>query len=353
MPVLFSKSAAASFPQAKMLSKSFITMELNFDAIATYFTSIVRGIPSTLQQMELELTTIAYFCINGLAMIGRLDSSLPAAEKSRIIDWVYSQQISAPGSGGFRSTTCSSTPSHRFDESHLSATYSALATLLLLGDDFSRVDTPRLMATLTALQAPSGSFRASPLNDENDVRFVFCAAAVSTMLGTFSSLDVEKSITYLLDCQTYEGGFGHRPGDEAHGGPTYCAIASLDLWHALDRIRDRRRLALWFSQRQSDGFNGRSHKGTDTCYSFWVGAPMTTLKWFDVIVDRERLLAFIFSNFCDGGQFRSQSQTPPDVLHTHFALSGLSLLGFPGIEKIDPSLGVVEKYLPERIRRAK
>lgn len=28
-------------------------------------------------------------------------------------------------------------------------------------------------------------------------------------------------------CQTYEGGFGAEPGNEAHGGYTFCALACL------------------------------------------------------------------------------------------------------------------------------
>ena len=30
-------------------------------------------------------------------------------------------------------------------------------------------------------------------------------------------------------CQTYEGGFGATPGNEAHGGYSFCGLASLKL----------------------------------------------------------------------------------------------------------------------------
>lgn len=32
---------------------------------------------------------------------------------------------------------------------------------------------------------------------------------------------------FLLRCQTYEGGFGGEPFNEAHGGYNFCALAGL------------------------------------------------------------------------------------------------------------------------------
>ena len=37
----------------------------------------------------------------------------------------------------------------------------------------------------------------------------------------------EGLVPYLLSCQTYEGGFGGEPDNEAHGGYNMCALASL------------------------------------------------------------------------------------------------------------------------------
>ena len=38
---------------------------------------------------------------------------------------------------------------------------------------------------------------------------------------------IEGVAEFLLSCQTYEGGFGGEPGNEAHGGYNFCAIAAL------------------------------------------------------------------------------------------------------------------------------
>ena len=326
-------------------------MELNFNDCANYFLKMMHGMPAHYEALETSLNNLAYFCVNALAMLGKLDSLDPQFKKD-IIEWVYCQQCHAPLSGGFRHSSCHETPNKTVEESHITMTYSALAMLLILGDDLKRVEKDRILAELKSLQCPNGSFMAHHLGSENDVRFCFCAAAICAMLGSNGDLDTEACINYVLSCQTYEGGFAHEPGDEAHGGATYCAISTLKIWGGLDRIKDKKMLAYWFSQRQDDGFNGRTHKLTDTCYSFWIGAPLTTLGWFDDLVDKERLQAFIFSNYCGRGQFRSNDTAEPDLLHTHFSIVGLDLCGYPGLVPINPVLGFVAKDLPEYVLKA-
>lgn len=324
-------------------------MELNVDDISHYFMYFIHGLPMNYQSLETTLGNIVFFCINGLAIIGKLDEVLSPQRKKEIIDWIYTQQVQPPLMGGFRHSPAHYTPNHTVEEAHIVMTYSYLATLILLGDDLSRVDVPRVMEFLKAMQLPSGSFISHSMNSEDDLRFVYSAAAICRILGTNGDLDIEKSIEFILSCQTYEGGFSYQHGDESHGGATYCAISALDLWGALDRIKNKKLLAYWLSQRQIDGFNGRSHKLTDTCYSFWIGSPLRTLGWYEDIVDIKRLTAFIFSNYCGKGQFRSNARDNPDIVHTYFSLCGLSLARYAGVEPIHSSLGIVAKYIPEKM----
>lgn len=324
-------------------------MELNTEKIAANLGRLLHGLPASHQRDEITMNNIAYFCVNGLAMIRKLDSVVTPELRSSIIDWVYSNQVPAPNLGGFRCCGCHETTSHKLEEMHLAMTYTSLAILLLLGDDLSRVDKPRVLEGLKKMQLPNGSFAAHPLGGEVDCRYIFCAAAITRMLGDTGEIDVERAIQYILSCQVYEGGFAYQPGGESHGGATYCAIAALDLWCALDRIQNRKLLAYWLSQRQEDGFNGRTHKLTDTCYSFWIGSPLRVLGWYDDIVDKERLTAFIFSNYSESGQFSPNTSSGPDIIHTHFSLAGLSLAGHPEVEKIHPSLGFVMRGLPKSV----
>jgi geranylgeranyl transferase type-1 subunit beta len=226
--------------------------------------------------------------------------------------------------------------------------YSALAALLLLGDDLSRVDVPGVLAFVKSLQLPSGGFVADNLLSDSDLRFTFCVASIGRILGALD-IDLELAISHVLACQTHEGGFAYDTCDEAHGAATYCAIAALHLWGAVDRIADPESLAMWFLTRQGAGFNGRSHKTEDTCYSFWVGAPLAVLGWYDDVVDKENLVKFILSNYRKG-QFTMHAGVKPDLMHTHFALCGLALTGYPGLESIHPALGFVQTNLPERVR---
>ena len=55
---------------------------------------------------------------------------------------------------------------------HVTMTYSALATLLILGDDLSRVDRASVMEGVRRLQQPDGSFIADVEEErENDMRY--------------------------------------------------------------------------------------------------------------------------------------------------------------------------------------
>jgi len=80
--------------------------------------------------------------------------------------------------------------------------------------------------------------------------------------------------------QTYEGGIGGEPGNEAHGGYTFCGAAALDLVGKLDAL-DLPALLRWAASRQcwvEGGYNGRTNKLADGCYSFWQGALAPLLQ---------------------------------------------------------------------------
>ena len=91
---------------------------------------IVNGIPMNMQVLELTLGNIVFFCINGLAIIKKLDDVLTPERKKEIIDWIYSQQVQPPLLGGFCLSRAHYTPNHTMEESHIVMTYSYLASLL-------------------------------------------------------------------------------------------------------------------------------------------------------------------------------------------------------------------------------
>lgn len=123
---------------------------------------------------------------------------------------------------------------------------------------------------------------------EIDLRALYATLAVTHLLGlekeVFSSELIIQIIEAILSCQTYDGGFGAVPWGhtEAHGGYTYCAIASLVIIERWDYCifsplpsESKNRLLNWISDRQSiklGGLQGRPGKLVDACYSFWIGS---------------------------------------------------------------------------------
>lgn len=59
------------------------------------------------------------------------------------------KDVNAP----IQSTSCNA-----FDSAHITMTYTALACLLILGDDLSRVNREAIIASMKHLQQPNGRF---------------------------------------------------------------------------------------------------------------------------------------------------------------------------------------------------
>jgi prenyltransferase beta subunit len=60
---------------------------------------------------------------------------------------------------------------------------------------------------------PSGAFRATlSESGEADVRFLYCACAISAILQDWSAVDCDRAVEYILQCITYEGGIAVMPG---------------------------------------------------------------------------------------------------------------------------------------------
>lgn len=155
-------------------------------------------------------------------------------------------------------------------------TFAALNLLLTLEDDLSRLDKEAILTSLGELQQPDGSFTATNQDFENDVRFLYSVCCICYVLNDWSKIDVDRACRFLTNCLTYEGAFGQNPGSEAHGGSTFCSVASLYLMNKLDILDERqiKKLREWCLNRQTTGFNGRVNKPWDTCYSFWIGSTL-------------------------------------------------------------------------------
>lgn len=176
---------------------------------------------------------------------------------------------------------------------------------------------------------------------EVDPRSIYCAVATYSILFSdeirtntqFNPLTTEEGkflfseipeIIYNL--QTYEGGFSATPGEEAHGGYTFCCLATLKI---LDKkLPEEENLKRWLEDRQDEitnGFNGRTNKGVDSCYNFWIGACFKIVKI--PIYSSEGLVRYTLSN-CqeETGGIKNIPESKPDIYHTAYALLGLYII---------------------------
>lgn len=80
-------------------------------------------------------------------------------------------------------------------------TYTALASLLILGDNLSRINRSAILAGVRRLQLPNGSYYSTAEGSENDMRFVYCAACISYILSDWSAMDIDKTVEYIESSQ--------------------------------------------------------------------------------------------------------------------------------------------------------
>lgn len=179
--------------------------------------------------------------------------------------------------GGFAAS-----PGH---DAHVLYTYSAVQALALCGVDLGGIaNVGGLVLWLVSLQAADGSFGCDEFGDA-DSRFTYAAMATLRLLCRVDAVDSATAAAYILRCRTVDGGFGARPGAEAHAGQTFCSVAALALCGHLAAVATDSLLLMWLSERQNadGGVNGRPGKRTDACYAWWVGATAAIVGRPDLI----------------------------------------------------------------------
>ncbi len=199
---------------------------------------------------------------------------------------------------------------------------------------------------IAGLQRPNGTFAGDGWG-ETDTRFLYGALNALSLLELLPHqtsdsnplIDVNAATAHIKACQNFDGGFGVAPGAESHSGQIFTCLAALSIAGELDSYlgeEGKDRLGAWLSERQLDdsgGLNGRPMKDVDVCYSWWVGSSLAMidrLHW----IDKKKLTTFILK--CQDPQEGGVADRPGDmvdVFHTHFAIAGLSLLGYQGGEE--------------------
>eukprot|EP01016_Furgasonia_blochmanni_P040626 TRINITY_DN5199_c0_g1_i5.p1 TRINITY_DN5199_c0_g1~~TRINITY_DN5199_c0_g1_i5.p1 ORF type:complete len:396 (+),score=44.93 TRINITY_DN5199_c0_g1_i5:64-1251(+) len=317
-----------------------------------------------LNSLETNKMMMLYFLVGTMEMLDAW-TMCPVSKKD-IIEWIYAQQIYSDTNekiavnAGFRGgpylgyqfcaspldSVASSDNVH--DQAHIVNTYSAIAALIMLGDDLKRVRKDQILKSIKSMQCEDGSVKSFKGLQESDVRFVYAACAVCELLDDWSGIDKEQATRFILNCRSYDYAFGLRPGLESHGGGTYCCLASLMLMDKFDVLPNKEQIVDWCARRQIHAVQGRINKVPDSCYSFWVGATLKMLgaeHLFESSLLVDTLMEF---QFAKGGFMKLPTSKGPDPVHTLHSLYGLSFQRAFDLKEVDGCLGIPE-YMSKRV----
>ncbi|EKM49774.1 uncharacterized protein PHACADRAFT_265451 [Phanerochaete carnosa HHB-10118-sp] len=330
------------------MSETSPVLPLNRGGHVGHCKRFLAGLPAGAVEADASRVAIGFYCLGSLDLLGTLETKTRPEERAAWIRWMWEQQSVCGYGTGFKGSNymtidIRSPPSAQYaeyDTPNLIMTYTSILSLAILRDDLSRLDRKGLVQFVRSCQREDGSFSALPSGGETDLRCVYCAFAISSMLNDWTGIDLNRALAYIRRCEDYEGGYGQQPSDEALGGTTYCALASLYLAPSnasAQRLIDsafRARTIRWLLHNQAvdGGFSGRTNKISDACYCFWCGASLAILGAGD-LVDNAALVAFLARCQFSMGGLAKAPEKPADPYHTYMALAAAAVLPSPHVNE--------------------
>ncbi|CAN4082457.1 unnamed protein product [Withania somnifera] len=252
-----------------------ISLELQRDKHIDYLTRGLRKLGPSFSVLDANRPWICYWTFHSIALLGE---SVDAKLENDAIDFLTRCQDKDGGYGGGPDQM-----------PHLATTYAAVNSLITLGSPkaLSSINREKLYIFLLRMKDTSGGFRMHD-GGEVDVRACYTAISVANILNIVDDELIHGVGNYILSCQTYEGGIAGEPGAEAHGGYTFCGLATMILINEVNRL-DLPRLIDWvvFRQGVEGGFQGRTNKLVDGCYSFWQGAVAFLIQRLNLVVHEQ------------------------------------------------------------------
>jgi len=230
--------------------------------------NLQNPLPSGFVSLDASRPWLCYWITHALSLLGQSPQHL----YSRIVATLDSMQNKVTGgyAGGIGQA------------SHCAPTYAAVLCLCEIGTEeaLGSINRKGIYSFFKRMKDPlTCAFRMHE-DGEYDSRSTFTVICVARLLNILTEELVEGTAEYLLRCQTYEGGFGGEPGNEAHGGYNFCALASLLILqqtHRCDLVSLEHWL-LWRQMKVEGGFQGRTNKLVDSCYSFWQGSAFAIMN---------------------------------------------------------------------------
>ncbi|TDL18231.1 terpenoid cyclases/Protein prenyltransferase [Rickenella mellea] len=269
-----------------------------------------QGFPERFISQDCSQTWLVYWTLHSFSLLG---VALDPETKQRAIDTIMACQHPDGGFGGGPGQA-----------PHVLPTYAAISALASVGragpgGGWDQIDRLKLYKFFLSLKQRDGSFLVAH-HSEVDVRGTYCLLCVAALLNLITPELIKGTAEFIASLQTYEGGFASasqpyfspdgsgeeeeevllkepRPAlGEAHGGYTFCALASWVMLHPLLPLLsssgtsseqqptiNTRNLVRWLVQMQGSeaelgGFRGRTNKLVDACYSWWVGGAFNLLR---------------------------------------------------------------------------
>lgn len=191
----------------------------NKDRHIKYFLRCLKTyLPDAYTSSDSNRMLLAFFTLSGLDILGALETSTTPEERRGYIDWIYHCQVPTGGFRGFTGTDFGldrrTTENEVWDPANVPSTFFALVSLIILGDDLSRVKRKECLRWLPRMQRADGSFgevlgNNGKIEGGRDLRFCCCAAGTRYMLRERSDsglehvedIDVDRLVRFIEDCQ--------------------------------------------------------------------------------------------------------------------------------------------------------
>ncbi|CAA6665505.1 unnamed protein product [Spirodela intermedia] len=281
-----------------------IMLKLWRDKHIVFLTRGLKQLGPSFHVLDANRPWLCYWILHSLALLGE---SVDSEIENNVVDFLSRCQDSEGGYGGGPGQL-----------PHLATTYAAVNSLITLGTEraLSSINRHKIHSFLLRMKDLSGGFRMHD-GGEIDVRACYTAISVASCLNILGRELVEDVGNYILSCQTYEGGIAGEPGSEAHGGYTFCGLATMVLIGEADKL-DLPTLIVSrfliylnvgrnigynylclcvglvvFRQGVEYGFQGRTNKLVDGCYSFWQGGALAVAQRLLSFVDEQLKSSFL------------------------------------------------------------
>ncbi|XP_026191960.1 protein farnesyltransferase subunit beta [Cyclospora cayetanensis] len=292
-------------------------------------------VPFSANMMELAASRpwLIYWMVHGLSLLDAFPRDTHADSILATLDVCWDKA----GGGGWGGGAG--------QQAHLACTYAAAATLVEAGlverwlegeEGSSRREA--VYKILLSLKSENGGFMLHK-DGEVDIRGAYCAIATASMLHMLTEELTDGLAEYVASCQGYDGGIAGERGLESHGGYTYCGLAALCITGQAGAL-DLESLLHWAACKQlgfEGGFQGRTAKLVDSCYSFWLGAvfPLVAEALRQLRRDYPVTHCWMSSQHlqqyilccCQApkGGIEDKPGKGADLYHTCYALSGMSI----------------------------